>query len=389
MRRAVCVLILLLIAAPASALDIAIGVIRVERERPLPLSRLDLPVEDEGFAGGRVGLDDNNTTGRFLKQVYTLTESAVAPEAAAEVARRLAAEGVRLLIVDGAAEDVLAVTDAASEAGGVVVNATAPDDRLRGADCRANLLHIAPSRAMKADAVAQYLIWKRWDEWLLISGSNEGDRLMAEAFRKSARKFGAEIVDEKVYEDTGGSRRADSGHVLVQRQMPVFTQDVDDHDVVLAADENAVFGDYLPYRTWTPRPVAGTAGLSAVVWHPAHEAYGATQIQRRFEKLAGRTMRDADYGVWLSMRAIGEAVTRTSSADPATLLDYMRSEAFEIAGFKGQALSFRPWNNQLRQGIMLADGRLVVTISPQEGFLHQKQTLDTLGIDEPESECRF
>ena len=100
-------------------------------------------------------------------------------------------------------------------------------------------------------------------------------------------------------------------------------------------------------------------------------------------------MTDNDYQAWLAMRVIGEAVSRTKSADPSVLKDFILSNDFEVAGFKGQALSFRPWNNQLRQGILLADGKLVVTVSPQEEFLHQKTRLDTLGFDEPETECAF
>jgi hypothetical protein len=44
---------------------------------------------------------------------------------------------------------------------------------------------------------------------------------------------------------------------------------------------------------------------------------------------------------------------------------------------------------QLRQPILLADGRMVVSVSPQEGFLHQNSELDTLGIDRPETKCKL
>ncbi|MEM7746392.1 MAG: branched-chain amino acid ABC transporter substrate-binding protein, partial [Pseudomonadota bacterium] len=271
----------------------------------------------------------------------------------------------------------------------LILNAEARDDRLRGADCRDNVLHIAPSRAMVADGLAQYMVWKKWTEWVLVHGSHPRDLLMAEAYRRAATKFGVEIVEERIFEDTGGARRTDSGHVLVQKQIPVFMQRAEDHDVVIAADESQVFGAYLPYRGWEPRPVAGDAGLVARIWHPSFEGWGATQLQRRFEKNQGRRMTDADYLVWLAFRTIGEAVTRTASADVATLRDYMLSDQFEIAAFKGQALNFRPWNNQLRHGILLADGALVVTVSPQQEFLHQRTRLDTLGFDEPESACAF
>jgi hypothetical protein len=43
----------------------------------------------------------------------------------------------------------------------------------------------------------------------------------------------------------------------------------------------------------------------------------------------------------------------------------------------------------LRQPILLSDGRVIVSVSPQEGFLHQHSELDTLGYDRPETKCRL
>ena len=114
---------------------------------------------------------------------------------------------------------------------------------------------------MLADGLAQYLIWKQWRNWALLYGSHERDQLFADALRRAATRFGGQIVAEKEFKDTGTARRTDSGVVQIQRQMPVFTQDLPDHDVVLVADESEVFGTYVPFRTWIPRPVAGTAGL--------------------------------------------------------------------------------------------------------------------------------
>ena len=169
--------------------------------------------------------------------------------------------------------------------------------------------------------------------------------------------------------------------------MAVFTQDAAKHDVVVAADASDVFAEYLPYHVWEAAPVAGSAGLRPLTWAPTHESWGATQMQTRFEELAGRTMTDLDYQTWLSLRVLGEAVTRTGSADPATLRDYILSEDFELAAFKGVPITVRPWNGQLRQPILLSNGRMTVSVSPQEGFLHEVSPLDTLGLDRPESEC--
>ncbi len=383
----------LLAAAPLAAqtgdaVPIEIGIIRVEHERPLPLARVDLPPEDLGLAGARLAIGDNNTTGAFMGQSFELTEVVVPPADAVAAMQDLVAGGARFIATLADGETTLALAAAAGDET-VVLNALAPDDRLRGEDCRANLLHIAPSRSMMADAVAQFLVFKRWGDWFLIEGSHPEDAELAAAYRRAADKFGARIVEERVYADTGGSRQTDSGHVQVQAQLPVFTQRAAEHHVVIAADENEVFSTYLPYHTWEPRPVAGSAGLKPMTWHPSLEAWGGAQLQSRFEKAAGRPMRPEDYNVWLAIRALGEAATRTNSSDPATLKEYLLGDAFQIAAFKGQPLTFRDWDGQMRQPILLAAGPIVVSVSPQDEFLHQFSPLDTLGTDRPETACRL
>lgn len=377
---------LIWLAGTAGALEIRAAVIRVDSGGSLPISRLDLPPDDLGFAGAGLATEDNATTGRFTGTTYATEARAVAPGAAVAALEALKGEGVSLFVVLGDAATTLALADAAGP-GALVLNAGARDDALREEDCRANLLHVAPTRSMMTDALVQYLIWKKWPRIFLISGSHPGDRLLAEAYRRSAAKFGATIVEDREFTDTGGARRTDSGHVLVQRQIPVFLQGAADHDVVVAADEADVFAAYLPYHGWDARPVAGSAGLLPVTWHPAHEAWGATQFQRRFERLAGRPMREEDYQVWLALRVIGEAVTRTASADPAAIRAYALSDGFELAAFKGQKVTFRPWNGQLRQPVLLTDRHVTVSVSPQEGYLHQVSELDTLGRDRPETAC--
>jgi len=242
---------------------------------------------------------------------------------------------------------------------------------------------------MLADALAQYLVWKQWRRWLLIVGSHAEDQLYGDALRRAAKRFGARIVQEKVFEDAGGARRTDSGVVQIQRQLPVFTQGAPTYDVLVAADESEVFASYLPYRTWDPRPVAGSAGLVATSWDGSHEQWGAAQLQDRFMKKFSRRMTARDMQAWTAVRMIGESVARTRSTDPTTLLNFMRGPDFALAAFKGQPLTLRDWNLQLRQPILLADGRMVVSVSPQEGFLHQVSELDTLGTDRPESKCRL
>ena len=99
-------------------------------------------------------------------------------------------------------------------------------------------------------------------------------------------------------------------------------------------------------------------------------------------------MNSKDYAAWLAIRSIGEAVTHTKSADPARLHGFILSDKFQLAGFKGRKLSYRPWSGQLRQPIPLVHPRSLVAQPPLEGFLHPVTDLDTLGFDKPESRCK-
>jgi ABC transporter substrate binding protein (PQQ-dependent alcohol dehydrogenase system) len=382
----------LLLGAPAAAEPVhtTITYVTQDEDRLVPLSLLDTLLPDEGLMGARQAITENQTTGRFLGHEYELVELVVPQDGDLVAAFEDAlAAGQRLFILDLHAEQILALADLPAAADAVLFNTRAEDDRLRLDDCRANLFHVMPSRAMKADALAQYLVWKQWRNWFLVHGTLEPDLAFAAAIERAARKFGAKIVESRAYEYVATARRTDSGHIQIQSQIPVFTQDAPEHDVVMVADESDIFGEYLPYRTWEPRPVVGTQGLIASAWHRSQEQWGATQVQRRFEKFAGRWMDERDYTAWLTVRIIGEAVTRTGSADPQAIHDYLRGDQFEIAAFKGEGLTFRKWNQQLRQPILIVGPRMLVSVSPQQGFLHQRTPLDTMGYDEPESSCHL
>jgi ABC transporter substrate binding protein (PQQ-dependent alcohol dehydrogenase system) len=373
----------------AEPVDFKIGYLRVAKPR-IALSLVEVPAENNGLAGAQAAVGDDNTTGQFLNQRFTLEDLKLKDSddpAAAVIA--LADRGTSLLIADLPADALLKAADAAARRGALVFNAGALDERLREQDCRANVIHTAPTRAMLADGLAQYLVWKQWRRWLLVVGSHDPDKLYAEALRRAAQRFGAKIVQERVFEDTGGSRRSDSGVVQIQRQIPVFTQQAPEYDVLVAADESEVFAGYLPYRTWNPRPVAGSAGLVPTSWDASNDQWGATQMQERFAKQFARRMTALDMQAWTAARMIGESAAHVRTADPKATLAFLKGPDFALGAFKGQKLTLRDWNLQLRQPILLTDGRTIVSVSPQEGFLHQFSELDTLGFDRSESKCKL
>ncbi len=384
--------LLFVASLPAFAADsvaVKTGFIRLPRMQET-VSILDSPSADDGIAGAKLAIEDNNTTGRFLGETFTIEDVLLDPGGGPVAALEgLVSRGVFLLVADLPAPLLLALSDAAKDKGVLIFNIGAQDDSLREENCRANVFHIAPTYSMLADGLAQYLVWKQWKRWLLMKGSYPADALFAAALERSAKKFGAKVVEERVYEDTGGGRRSDSGSVQTQRLIPVATQNAPAYDVLIAADESEVFANYLPYRTWDPRPVAGSAGLKPMSWDGSHEQWGAIQLQNRFMKLASRRMNARDNDAWVAERVIGEAAFRTGSNDPKIIYNYLTGPDFAIAAFKGQKQTLRHWNQQLRQPILLGDGRTIVSVSPQEGFLHQTSQLDTLGFDEPETKCKL
>jgi ABC transporter substrate binding protein (PQQ-dependent alcohol dehydrogenase system) len=374
-------------APAAETMEIKAGFLRKAEQRTT-ISLIDLPAGNGGLAGAELAAADNNTTGKFINQKFSIVDARIRQgDDPAAAAAGLAGQGISLVIADLPADELLTAADWGRSHGMLFFNAGAADDRLREEDCRPNIIHVAPTRSMLADGLAQYLVWKQWRKWFLAVGSHAEDKLWADALKRAAARFGAKITSERVFEDVGGARRTDSGIAEIQRQIPSFTQGVPAYDVLVAADESEVFAVYLPYRTWDPRPVAGSAGLVPTSWSPSHEGWGATQLQNRFMKQFSRRMSALDMQSWSAARMIGEGAARTNSADAQTIRAYLVGPDFSLAAFKGRRLTLRAWNLQLRQPILLSDGRNVVSVSPQEGFLHQFSELDTLGYDKPETKC--
>ncbi|WP_108682272.1 ABC transporter substrate-binding protein [Methyloceanibacter sp. wino2] len=359
-------------------------------EEPIPLSLMEPVLTDKGVQGARLGILDNNATARFLGVETVLTEHIVPEDGDVTAeAKKLLADGPRLIVADLEPDDLLAVADLPEAQDSLILNMRSADDRLRQENCRANVVHIVPNWAMRADALAQYLVWKKWPRWLIVKGTSSQDDDYAEAVKRAAQRFGGKVVDERTYEFEAGSRRVESGHQQIQSQIPMVTQNAPDHDVVFVIDTGEAFGLYFMYRTSDPDPVVGTHGLTASIWHRAFEQWGGMSLQSAFQELAGRNMTERDYAGWLAVRTFGEAAARSKKRDVGSLRDYVYSDKFRVAGFKGQKLTVRPWDHQLRQPILIMGPQALVSLSPQEGFLHQHFPTDTLGFDEPETACRF
>jgi ABC transporter substrate binding protein (PQQ-dependent alcohol dehydrogenase system) len=277
---------------------------------------------------------------------------------------------------------VALVKSAPAVLGGVMIlNVSSDHDALRNEACSTALLHTYPSRQMYTDALSQYLAARNWRKLLLLQGSLPEDQLQGAAMVTSAKRYGLKILQTKPFKLSGDPRERDlfNTRLLTNER---------DHDVVAVMDSHGEFARTLPYATQWPRPVMGSNGLMAMAWHTQWERNGGPQVSRRFQKLAKRPMQSQDWAVWMAVKTVAAAI----SADPKAnaqrqLLALLAGDVF-VDGSKGPRLSFRSWDGQLRQPIMLGHGDGVVGMAPLDGVLHPTEVMDTLGTDQKESQCK-
>lgn len=362
-----------------------------EYDEPPPLSYAEPIITDKGIQGARLSLKEANQSGTFVGRSFVLDEEIVPADGdVVAKAKEILAKGDALIVADLEPKDLLAVADLPEAKNSIIANIRSSDVALRQEDCRSNVFHIIPDWAMRADALAQYFIWKKWPRWFVLRGDTPADKDFVAQIQRAAKRYGGKIVEERVYSFPPGARNLDSGHQQIQAQMPMATEGAPDYDVLWVADTAEAFGDYLPFRTYEPRPVVGTQGLQALAWDPSYTEYGAMSFQNAVRKLAKRAPTERDYTGWLGVRVLADTGMRSGKTAIPDLKAFLLSDGFNLEGFKGQALNFRTWDHQMRQPILLGGGtRTVVSRSPQEGFLHETNLTDTLGFDKPETKCKL
>jgi ABC transporter substrate binding protein (PQQ-dependent alcohol dehydrogenase system) len=326
---------------------------------------VEMALEDSQFelesAGGAVALSQ--------KGVASL-EAARSAAVAAEKA------GATVLLTDLPAAWTLAVADAVKLP---VLNLSEAADSLRQHDCRARLYHLIPSERMRADALAQTLVSRKWTKLLLLTGPSPADALRSATAQAAMKRYGLQVVAAKPFKLSADPRERDLAN-------PLLLTGGAQYDAVWVVDSDGEFARTLPYRTVLPRPVVGDAGLVALGWHAQFERYGAPQVVRRFAKSAKREMTAQDWAAWMAGKALVALVSAAPKGTPANWAQALPK--LQLDGSKGTQMSFRPWDGQLRQPLQLTDGQGVLAAAPIEGLLHPSDVLDTLGADAPEKLCK-
>lgn len=374
--------LLLIVSVYAQVLNVDILYLEQKIEKPPVLSNVIEEPKNLGLSGAQLAVIDSNKSSKFLNQNYNLitkisydeNELITAFEEFIKnknsyVILNVEDELLKKLIANPLSKDVL------------LINAGSQSTDLRKDYCNKNLIHTIASNAMLYDGLVQFLVKRNFKNIFLISGKNPKDIQISEDIKRAVKKFGANIVKEKVWENNTDIRRRATD------EFPVFTQ-AKDYDVIVVADYFGDFGESIYFNSWLPRPVAGTQGLTPVTWNKVIESNGAAQMQSRFEGFASRWMESKDFSNWVAVRTIISSIMKTKTADFKTNLDFIYSDDFDVAAYMGRKLSFRDYNGQLRMPISLIQPRALISTSPQEGFLHPITDLDTMGIAPFEMTCK-
>ena len=283
--------------------------------------------------------------------------------------------------------DLPAAWIAAAAAGTTLplLNAGEADDAPRQQACLPNLFHTLPGDRMRADAVAQTLLARKWSKVLLLAGPLPADARRLALVQAAAKRYGLKVIATKPFKLSADPRERDLANPLLL----TGTSSTGDYDVVWVVDSDGEFARGLPYRTALPRPVVGDAGLMAEAWAPHFERFGAPQLARRFVRAAQRPMTGPDWAAYMAAKAVLQAALEAPAAPNAAQIQKALTRAdFTLDGFKGVRLGFRAWDRQLRQPLLMSDGQGVIAMAPVEGVMHPKNVLDTLGADAPESACK-
>src|SRR4051794_30333309 len=199
-------LAILLSAVPALAQNVAksLRIVMFEREDdpfydPVRLSDGLSRVQNyRPFAGAELGIRDSAALGRAVDVTFQLERRSLPPEAdlKAEVTHAQA-EGVAAILLDLPNPDIEAAAKALPNGQLPLFNIRDSDDGLRREFCGTGLFHVIPSQAALTDALAQFVVRRNWRRVLVLVGPEEADKVLARNFERSAKKFGARIVDTK------------------------------------------------------------------------------------------------------------------------------------------------------------------------------------------------
>lgn len=360
-------------------------------------------------AGVRVGAEEVRATAEMFGKRFELLEAeAATPVEAAERATELAARGKAAAVVGGLDEATCRhMAQALAVHRVLYVNAGSPAESLRGAGCHRTVFHVEASLAAYADALAVYLVRQaKATRIALLTAENPTGASLEGVIRRAAGRVGGTIVEAAtVPAGTADFRPALSRLLSAGPQALILNLAGPDlHAAVRGAREG---GATLPLAAVLVEPAeawaadaAGLPDLWPSLWAHDFRPYSGRELNSRFRRSLGRPGESRMWAHWCAVKILWEAVLKRGSTRPADLIPFLEGDA-AFDGHKGMGLSFRPWDHQLRQPLLIVrrqaapkdrwGGVAFAQEVPLRGTpgATEEAVLDTLGLGPGETACRF
>ena len=265
----------------------------------------------------------------------------------------------------------------------IFFNISDPNNDIRKNICLNNFFNTYPSNAMYTDSIAQYLVKKKAQKSLLLTGPLIEDEKMSSSFKESARKFGIKVYKENFFVNNNDPRVRDKNNLFYLTKGKKYNN-------VFVSDTDGEFALGVPNATMNPAIVSGSAGLIAKAWHWSYLRHGAPQLNGRFERMHNRRMESRDWAAWISIKTIVESILRIQNTSNKNIIEYLQGSNFQVDGSKGIGLNFKKKINQLRQPILLISANNWTTkVAPLKEFNDSENNLNTLGISYNQTKCKL
>jgi ABC transporter substrate binding protein (PQQ-dependent alcohol dehydrogenase system) len=355
---------------------------------------------EQARLGAEVGLREGQTFAEFFgARLELVLETAADPAEAGRKATDLVRKA-GVLAVAGGLDDATAgaLRDAAGQAGGVVLNIGARGDALRNAGCHSRLFHVFPSDAMFADVLVSWLAKERKVKRVgLVAGESPSGRALADACRTAVARAGAQVAADATVSGAPGLRgaleRASRGADTVLLALSSAEQLEAVRQARAMGLAVPVAGPGLGPQEVTSADLVGANGVWSLLWYHETTRFSARELNRRFRDETGKPMGEVAWAAWAAVRLLAEAAVRAESPTPAAVRTFLAGD-YPFDGHKGEQLTFRPWDLQLRTTFVLvsprAQGEFKATPDVHKVLSdNQPRDLDAVGTPEAATRCRL
>lgn len=361
-------------------------------------------------AAGLAAEEANYVAEAFGKVVRLLPEKAASPDDAARKAMKLIRQGGAKAILGGGDDSLTqAIQEASTREGIVFLNTMSRSEALRGAKCHRLAFHIEASLAMYTDAMGQWLVRRaKQPRWGFLTPDSESGAEMERLAKRALRRHGGTAVAREVVPASGRDYRAAlaklakagpdvviinlSGPPLLTALAQFMELGLEVH-VAGAAMETLEF--------WQAEPTRLT-GVWPSLWSYEFRKYSGRELNKRLAARLGHPAASHAWASYTAMKAVWEAVLKSGGIDTASLVSFFE-KGRGVDAHKGQPLTFRPWDHQLRQPLMIVQSKVppkdakrwdifkLLGEVPLRGTPGKSRAavLDTLGLSAAESKCHF